>query len=400
MVRQIMWLAVLVFMASCGAGGSGKKNRDASETIINSEEAEVDEVIDVVDEVDGDTENTEETTEEPDSVDEPDLEDISEVMDSEEDSVNPDVEDSLNDTSEIDERCDQDLDCDGSPDDQDNCPRVPNPNQEDANNNNRGDACETVLTIFDIQNEESDNYPGEGSAVVVNNVVVSALDSDGNFWIQELQGGFYSGIFVNNSAGQSTLALSIGIKLNLSGIYEEFEGESRINLTFFQIVNQAAPPQPERLAANDVVTGSNLAEEYEGVLIQVGNVSVINSNPDAPGDFGEFSVTEGLRVDNELFQILPDPQIGDEFILLAGILRFADGNTKLLCRNSNDVIPIDCQRDRDCDSIPNNEDNCPDIPNRGQEDRNDNGVGDACEPFTMTIYDIQNDEYETFRFSR
>ena len=38
--------------------------------------------------------------------------------------------------------CDDDIDNDGLANNEDNCMYVPNPHQEDFNNNDKGDACE------------------------------------------------------------------------------------------------------------------------------------------------------------------------------------------------------------------------------------------------------------------
>ena len=74
------------------------------------------------------------------------------------------------------------------------------------------------------------------------------------------------------------------------------------------------------------------------------NVTVINENPESPADENEFTVTDGLRIDDELYLITPDPQNGDTFTSITGIMHYSYtpassmSFTKLLPRNAADVI--------------------------------------------------------------
>jgi hypothetical protein len=52
----------------------------------------------------------------------------------------------------------------------------------------------------------------------------------------------------------------------------------------------------------------------------------------------------------------------------------------LVCTDGLCAEPSTEPRDTDNDGIPDSEDNCPDIPNPLQEDSDNNGIGDACEP--------------------
>ncbi len=56
------------------------------------------------------------------------------------DVPNPEQEDA--DDDGIGDACDDDADADGIPDEEDNCPDVPNPGQEDADDDGIGDACD------------------------------------------------------------------------------------------------------------------------------------------------------------------------------------------------------------------------------------------------------------------
>jgi hypothetical protein len=75
---------------------------------------------------------------------------------------------------------------------------------------------------------------------------------------------------------------------------------------------------------------------YESVLIQINSISVADANPDSPGDFGEFTVTGNLRVDDLLYLITPHT-LGQSFSSITGVLTYNFANYKLEPRSAADV---------------------------------------------------------------
>ncbi|MBI5488097.1 MAG: hypothetical protein HY905_12260 [Deltaproteobacteria bacterium] len=229
-----------------------------------------------------------------------------------------------------------DVDRDGVADVIDNCPRVQNPSQADADGDGTGDACErTALTIYDVQDAARPLHPAEGSTVFFEDVVVTAVFADGAF-VQEPGGGPYGGILVY--AG-SAPAVAVGDRVDVSGTYEEYAGESEISSPVLTRRGAGTPAVPEVVLPADVATGGSLAESYEGVLVVVESVAVTDANPDAPADYNEFEVDGALRVDDAFYRILPDPVPGNTFSRLAGVLRFTHADFKLEPRGAGDVVP-------------------------------------------------------------
>ena len=241
--------------------------------------------------------------------------------------------------------------------------------------------CETqdFITIYDIQNERSQGHPPENSDVRLENVAVTAIYSNGSFFVQETEGGVFSGISIYNTS-VDIRPLTLGTRITLEGTYSEYENESQIALHSFAVISQGQDLQPEVVSSADLATESSTAEQYEGVLVKVENVTVNSANPDGPNnDFGEFLITGHLRIDNGIFEITPAPQVGDNFVSLTGVMRFSSSNTKLDPRREEDVIKPTCTGDYDCDGHIDSMDNCPTVYNPGQEDVNGNTIGDACE---------------------
>jgi hypothetical protein len=55
------------------------------------------------------------------------------------------------------------------------------------------------------------------------------------------------------------------------------------------------------------------------------------------------------------------------------------GSTATVAIADNDPVPAPPPADRDGDGVPDTSDNCPTVANAGQEDKNANGVGSACD---------------------
>jgi hypothetical protein len=67
-----------------------------------------------------------------------------------------------------------DADCDGLPDDRDNCPTTANPKQADQNTNGIGDACDLAITSFDITPKEV----GQGGSFAISAGVRNKMGVD------------------------------------------------------------------------------------------------------------------------------------------------------------------------------------------------------------------------------
>ncbi len=198
--------------------------------------------------------------------------------------------------------------------------------------------------IYDIQQ----GMVTENSVVKLEGVVASSgltwSDSpEGDFFVQEVEGGPYSGIQIhmNDTAGFS---VAPGDELTIVGTYSEFFDMSQISIADASAVTttgSGSAPAPELIAdPAAIATDGAMTEQYESVLVQVENVTVTVANPDDPEQFNEFVVTGDLRIDDIFFAIddWVAPAVGTSFASITGALTYGFSNFKLEPRDPSDLV--------------------------------------------------------------
>lgn len=199
-------------------------------------------------------------------------------------------------------------------------------------------------SIYDIQfvpeEAEDDASRLVGQQVTTVGVVTGVFPSTGYF-LEDPRGGPWNGIWVREE--KETLPPR-GAYIELKGTVAEFFGRTQLeNVVSDSIIVHSVEnplPIPVRVSTADIGTGRPSAESYEGVLVRVGPVTVVNANPDAPDDFGEWLIadTSGVAVRvGSLGDYSYEPVEGDELAYVQGPLDFTFGDRKIEPRDDKDI---------------------------------------------------------------
>lgn len=244
-----------------------------------------------------------------------------------------------------------DRDSDGIPNATDNCPAVANPDQTDADGDGIGDVCDVCpeydntndptcpATIYEIR---QGIYP-IGTRVTMAEGIVTAV-TENTVFVQVPEGAGFNGVensglqlFFGN--GQVAERPTPGDVISVAGALSEFGDALQMDsIQSMNVISTGnAVPAPQDVTPAEVINGGAKAETHQGVLIRITDVTVTSENPDAPQDFQEFEV-DGLRVDDLLYLVEPRPTIGEEFMVIVGVLHYSFGNTKILPRVASDVL--------------------------------------------------------------
>ncbi len=243
-----------------------------------------------------------------------------------------------------------DVDGDGFLNDSDKCPSLPD-DQADTDGDGFGNACDECPEYSNIGGKGCPTTimaikKGEvtpGKLVSLPGVVAVSVGPD--FYTVQVPGPAqdFGGLYV--FVGTAGIKPTAGQLLDLAGSVDEYFGQTQLADSTFSVLPTAGTiPEPLVIAPADAAPGGAKEKAYEGLLVEVRDVSVTDTTPVAAVNgtateniVNEFVVTGDLRVDDAIYLITPAPQEGQTFPVLRGVLRFAWNRNKLLPRSEADV---------------------------------------------------------------
>lgn len=188
-----------------------------------------------------------------------------------------------------------------------------------------------LTSIYDIKQTVADETE------VVFTGIVAAVDSK-SFFVQTDPDEYdavlnekYSAVFVYINDGTTT---SFGIPVSgdvveVYGTKITYNGLVEISdITDVKVTGSKTIPAPVSVTPADVQSF-----EYDGVLVDVGNVTVTSEFD----EYNSFVVTDSLIVAPDIFQLSPAPQIGEVYSV-KGVMKYFYNFHRIYPRSSSDVV--------------------------------------------------------------
>lgn len=249
-----------------------------------------------------------------------------------------------------------DADSDGHNNNADNCPNDSNADQADTDGDGKGNVCDACpadanpgsaacpSVVYSVKTDAA----LQGQSVALRDMVVTAVVGNG-FWSQlandspDFVGPENSGVFafVGNVAAKPAVGDRVDIDVATVGVFFD---QIQLQSVTFTNLGQGTNVDPVALPADALppLVNAGPAAALEGVLVAAIDAVVSDANPAAgAGDSAavrnEFAIEGGIRVDDLLFLISPQPQVGERFTSITGPLVWRNGLLKLLPRSAADV---------------------------------------------------------------
>jgi cytosine/adenosine deaminase-related metal-dependent hydrolase len=245
-----------------------------------------------------------------------------------------------------------DRDGDGVPDGPDVCPSTSDANQADSDRDGRGDACDFCtspnpgaspcpLAIAAVRDRAAPEHPPRHALVEIGPAAVVAVrpnsGSSRGFYVEDAAAP-YSGLFVYT--GSQAPGVELGDRVTVRGRYDiYYDLDELVGVTLVARQQLGALPVPMVLRAEAVGDDGTLADAYDSMLVTIADVTVVETNPDAPSDYDETLLEGALRLDDLL-----DPELDNEFApgtvfsAATGVLGASFGHRKLMPRGPDDLV--------------------------------------------------------------
>ena len=240
-----------------------------------------------------------------------------------------------------------DVDEDGIPNDSDLCPWVHDPGNPDSDGDGQPDACDPCPDEADgcsqgvdaITNPQHPNPISNGSSATLTGMVVTGVRANNGFSMQDPNLSEWAGLYVYTAGNPG---VSVGDVINITGTVDEYDGLKQ--LTSAASTKTGTAPIPDAVVISDacrIGTGGLDASRYESMRVQVGPVTVSDSNPDAPNDYGEWEVGSCLRVVGSFCPSCwsDQPSENTSYGKVAGVLLETFGNQKIAPVTGADLAP-------------------------------------------------------------
>ncbi len=190
-------------------------------------------------------------------------------------------------------------------------------------------------TVYQVQDENHPSHLQAGDQVRIERVVVTAVDKydsgdgrTGNVWVQEPDGGAFSGVMVFAPAilpGGDLESINVGDLVDVTGEIDEFALDADTSgRTVTEIMNgtvevlgQADPLQPEVVSVQGLTQDPD-AEQWEGVLVRVANVRATDKN----SSYNEVTYTGGLVGDDEIWDLFGATTVDTCYSQVTGVMNY------------------------------------------------------------------------------
>lgn len=224
-----------------------------------------------------------------------------------------------------------------------------------------------TVTIAQIQNPAAPGHVEKSCAVKVENVVVTTpVIASKHFYVSDPAGGEWSGVYVYNGTGLSTAGIAPGKLVTIEGTIDEYYELTELKPTSITVTGDGAVPTPSLVTPDDVCTGGNRQENFEGCLVKLENVKITKdcvAGNDGK-DHGDFAISSAANPGEELvvsaqfkpafscfdtknacphdgsYQACATDQRAVDLVLssITGVMDFSYGQARIQPRSDGDIV--------------------------------------------------------------